>query len=211
MVVSVMTGERINFLIRAFGGMLAGLVWKPKWKRFIWLVAVEILAVVLVFSAIPETASRYTDQFIQASTEIEKSAHLKALNGAWYMAKEFEPFGIGVGNYRTQSFDKLSGVPNTIPFNHPHNYYLQLLVETGVIGLILGVVFLWSIIWTTFKSSLARRQNVVSATAWVIPFGLFWPVATTADFFGQWNNIFMWSAVALALASNTVSKKELNY
>ena len=31
MIISIMTGERINFLIRACGGMLAGLVWKPNW------------------------------------------------------------------------------------------------------------------------------------------------------------------------------------
>jgi hypothetical protein len=29
---------------------------------------------------------------------------------------------------------------------------------------------------------------------------LFWPIRSSADFFGQWNNIFLWSAVALALA-----------
>ena len=28
-ILSVVTGERINFLIRACGGMLAGLVWRP--------------------------------------------------------------------------------------------------------------------------------------------------------------------------------------
>ena len=37
MVVSVMTGERINFLIRACGGMLAGLLWKPKIGRYMGL------------------------------------------------------------------------------------------------------------------------------------------------------------------------------
>jgi hypothetical protein len=35
----------------------------------------------------------------------------------------------------------------------------------------------------------------------VIPFGLFFPIQSTGDFFGQWNNIFMWSAIALALAA----------
>jgi hypothetical protein len=29
-IVSILTGERTNFLIRACGGMLAALVWKPK-------------------------------------------------------------------------------------------------------------------------------------------------------------------------------------
>ena len=31
-ILSVITGERINFLIRACGGMLAGLIWRPKLK-----------------------------------------------------------------------------------------------------------------------------------------------------------------------------------
>ena len=46
-----------------------------------------------------------------------------------------------------------------------------------------------------------NRANVVAATAFVVPFGLFFPFQSSADFFGQWNNIFMWSAVALALAA----------
>ena len=33
-ILSVITGERINFLIRACGGMLAGLIWRPKLSRF---------------------------------------------------------------------------------------------------------------------------------------------------------------------------------
>ncbi|MGC6411222.1 MAG: O-antigen ligase family protein [Candidatus Puniceispirillaceae bacterium] len=199
MVISVMTGERINFLIRACGGMLAGLVWKPKWRRYLWLVAVEVLAVVVVFSAMPDMASRYTDQFVKGATQVEHSAHLQSLNGAWQFGKEFSAFGIGTGNYRLVSFEALKDVPNTEAQNHPHNYYLQMLVENGVVGLVVGVIFLGSIIWITFKYGLKNRDNVVAATAWVIPFGLFWPIATTGDFFGQWNNIFMWSAVALSL------------
>jgi hypothetical protein len=39
------------------------------------------------------------------------------------------------------------------------------------------------------------------AIAFVIPFGLFFPIRSTDDFFGQWNNIFMCSAIALALAA----------
>ena len=81
MVISVMTGERINFLIRACGGMLAGLVWKPKWGRYLGLVAIEVLAVVVIFSALPGTASRYTDQFIAGATNPQESVWLKTING----------------------------------------------------------------------------------------------------------------------------------
>ena len=67
MVISVMTGERINFLIRACGGMLAGLVWRINIKRYLVLVLVEVLAVVVVFQAIPDTGNRYVSEFIKQS------------------------------------------------------------------------------------------------------------------------------------------------
>ena len=55
--------------------------------------------------------------------------------------------------------------------------------------------------WAAFAGWRQNRANVVAATAFVVPFGLFFPIQSTADFFGQWNNIFMWSAIALALAA----------
>ena len=85
--------------------------------------------------------------------------------------------------------------------NHPHNYYIQLLTETGVIGLVTGSLMIVSIIWAAFAGWRKNRDNVVAATAFVVPCGLFFPIQSTSDFFGQWNNIFMWSAIALALAA----------
>ena len=202
--ISVMTGERINFLIRACGGMLAGLVWKPKWHRYLGLVAVEILAILLVFAALPKTALRYTNEFIVGATNFETSGWLHTVNSGLVIARDNLLFGIGPGNFRFLSHELLKDVPYTRPDNHPHNYYSQMLCETGVIGLVLGSVFLWAMIWACFRASFKNRDNVFVATAWVIPFGLFWPIATSADFFGQWNNIFMWSAAAVALASRNL-------
>lgn len=207
MLISLMTGERINFLIRACGGMLAGLVWKPNWRRYLALIAVEVMAVVVIFSLLPGTASRYTDQFIHGATNPQESAWLKTMNGGWQVAQDNLMFGIGTANYRLVAYEGILDVYEDVrPDVHPHNFYIQMLLETGLIGFVLGVVFLWSIIWTCFKISLKKRGNVFVATAWVIPFGLFWPIATSADFFGQWNNIFTWSAVALSLSVIKISK-----
>ena len=51
------------------------------------------------------------------------------------------------------------------------------------------------------EAGRANNQNVVAATAYIVPLGLFFPLQSTADFFGQWNNIFLWSAVALSMAA----------
>ena len=59
LIFSILTGERINFLIRACAGMLAGLMWRPKWNRYFLLVAIEIVAVVLLFQVSPEISKRF--------------------------------------------------------------------------------------------------------------------------------------------------------
>ncbi len=101
--------------------------------------------------------------------------------------------------------DIVGDTPNLECHPHPHNFYIQMAGETGIIGLIFGTIFLWSIIWTCFRASWKNRDNVMLATAWIVPFGLFWPVASMADLFGQWNNIFLWSAVSLALAATNLA------
>jgi hypothetical protein len=79
-----------------------------------------------------------------------------------------------------------------------------MLGETGIIGLISGSIMIISIIWFCFETGMRRRSNVLAVTAFVVPLGLFFPIQTTADFFGQWNNIFMWSAIGLALATRNL-------
>ena len=198
---SLMTGERINFLIRACGGMLAGLLWRPKWRRYLALVVIEILAVVIAFQAVPEMGNRYVNSFIESLPTSQESPYYKAMYPG-LMAFETAPgLGIGTGNFRNMCPDIVADEPNLECHPHPHNFYIQLAGETGIVGLIFGMAFLGAIVWKCLKAGWRRRDNVVLATAWVVPFGLFWPVASSADFFGQWNNIFMWSAVALALAS----------
>ena len=76
---------------------------------------------------------------------------------------------------------------------------MQVLGETGLIGLTLVTVMFVAIIWTCFRANLANRLNVLAATCFVVPLGFFFPFQSTADFFGQWNNVFMWSAIAFSL------------
>ena len=53
-------------------------------------------------------------------------------------------FGIGTANYQLVSYEGvLDKYENVRPDVHPLNYYVQMLLETGVIGFILGAVFLW--------------------------------------------------------------------
>jgi O-antigen ligase len=200
-IMSVLTGERINFLIRACGGMLAALVWKPNWRRYVILIIVEVFAVVAVFASMPNVQDRFTTAVVSSLPTGPHSDYYRVMGAGLTVFKTAPVFGIGPATHRELCPSILGETTEFRCDNHPHNFYIQFLTETGVIGLITGSVMIISIIWAAFVGWRKSRDNVVAATAFVIPLGLFFPIRSMADFFGQWNNIFMWSAIALALAA----------
>ncbi len=206
-VASVMTGERINFLIRACGGMLAAVVWKPRLYRVVAVFAIEGIAVFSALLATPGLFQRFVDHFVRQLPTHGDSPYFRAMAPGWLAFEQSPVFGIGPGNLRHLCAEVTAGSNLYDCHPHPHNYYLQMLGEAGIIGLVTGVLFLGSIIWACAKPALRDRSNVVVATMWIVPFGFFWPIASSADFFGQWNNIFMWSAVALALAGAQIASE----
>ena len=208
-VASVLSGERINSILRAVAGMLAGLVYKPILSRYLLLIGAELIAILGIFLLKPSISERFVSTFLNELPIDEISPYRRVWNGG-IDAFQTAPFiGIGPDNYRILCPAISGNNPDVACHTHPHNYYIQILGETGLIGLALGAVMLISIIWTCFRANLANRNNVLAATCFVVPFGFFFPVQSTADFFGQWNNTFMWSAVgfALAVACQTVNAR----
>ena len=213
-ILSVMTGERINFLIRACSGMIAAVAWKPKLWRVLLIVAVEIIAVVVVMNTRPDLGNRYVGKFIEQLPTHAESPYYRAMAPGVMAFDQAPVFGIGPGNLRHLCYEVTANSTSVDCHPHPHNYYIQMAGETGIVGILTGVLFLGSILWVCAVPAIRNRDNVVVATMWIVPFAFFWPIASTADFFGQWNNIFMWSAIAIAIAgarlgsSNTSSVKK---
>ena len=200
-IASFMTGERINFLIRLCAGGLAAIVWKPKPKLVLALVSILCLSIALVLQFNPDMSLRFFNHFMVALPIYPESLYYRSMAPGWIAFEQSPVFGIGTGNLRYLCEAVIDSSPLFDCHPHPHNYYLQLLGETGLAGFILGCFLLWSIVWTCIRAAMLDRDNVILSTMWIVPFAFFWPIASTADFFGQWHNIFMWSAVALALAS----------
>ena len=203
----VMTGERINFVIFACSGIVASVVWKPRVYRLVAVFAVKAIAVFSAIVAAPGLWYRFFHNFVQQIPIHGDSQYFRAMAPGFLAFKESTMLGIGPGNLRILCPELITGSEDYDCHPHPHNYYLQMLGEAGIVGLLTGALFLGSIIWACAKPALRDRRNVVVATMWIVPFAFFWPVASTADFFGQWNNIFMWSAVALALAGAQISSQ----
>ncbi len=197
---SLIAGERVNFLIVICSCACAIWCWRPKLKRVFAILLFSLSCVIFVASLSPNTAYRFTTNFVDNISLDDSSAHYRAIAPAFQVVDKAPILGIGPGNYRYLCPEFIRARPNLDCHPHPHNFYVQMMSEAGIVGLLVGAFFLGSIFWACLKPAIQCRKHPFVATFWIVPFAFFWPIATTADFFGQWNNVFMWSALALALA-----------
>ncbi len=208
--VSVLTGERTNFLIRACGGIVASIAWKPKLVMFSILIFIETFAVLVVFFSRPDLSRSFVNNFINhipLANTTDQNPYWGAWRGGLQQGLVTPLKGVGPSGTRKTCATLDTNLPEWLPGknycgNHPHNFYIQLFAETGIVGLIIGCIMFGSIIFTCYK---ARSQNFncpMAATAFVVPLALFFPIQQFGSFYGQWGNLFTWFAIAFALSQS---------
>ncbi|MDC6452855.1 O-antigen ligase family protein [Alphaproteobacteria bacterium] len=214
--VSALTGERTNFLIRACGGILASIVWKPKFLMISLLIFIEVLAVLALLFARPDLSSRFSTQFLKQIPIVNFDT---GYWGAWRGGIQqglLDPIkGVGPSGTRNSCANLDTNLPEWLPgknscLNHPHNFYIQLFAEVGTIGLLLGCIMFGSIITTCYRARLENFNCPMAATAFVVPFGLFFPIQQFGSFYGQWGNLFTWFAIAFAVSQYQGWRKSKN-
>jgi len=93
---------------------------------------------------------------------------------------------------------------------HPHNYYLQLLAETGLVGFSM-IAFVFLLIFASYFKLLIfwlknKKENIKKSYACILSslVTTFWPLTTTGNFFNNWNSsmIFLTLGVYLFVKSN---------
>ena len=198
---SVLAGERINLIIRLCAGFLAGISWRTSWRKFVFVSAVFSAVVLSVFVSQGSMEGRFTTAILHDLPTGSSSDYYRVMGGGVMAFLDSPLLGIGTANYRDLCADMLAEGSAFRCDNHPHNFYIQMLAETGILGFAAGLFMISAMVITLFRAGRANDQNVVAATAYIVPLGLFFPLQSTADFFGQWNNIFLWSAVALSMAA----------
>jgi len=87
--------------------------------------------------------------------------------------------------------------------SHPHNIYLQWMIETGIFGLIFFLVYLYFIINYIFINNF-NNYSLISLSTLLI---LFWPIMSTGSLLKNWNGVSTFFIIGICLALSNIKQK----
>jgi O-antigen ligase len=130
--------------------------------------------------------------FNSSKLNIFSEAHESHYKTAYKMFLDNKIMGVGIRNYRNFCNDEKYRVNNDSCTTHPHNTYIQLLSETGLIGFAFGTIIffffafkvLQHLINAFYKKKFKFNDFEVCLMASILI--SIWPLAPTGNFFNNW-------------------------
>jgi O-antigen ligase len=117
-------------------------------------------------------------------------------------------FGFGYKGFKRNCIlnEKIiSSTENKICSTHPHNYYLDIVINFGFIGLSLFVILFFIIAFEIFKFS--KQFNKITIIIYLV---LFIPI-TSGSFFNNWISIIIWLNLGLLFKLSQLNYFDFNF
>ena len=196
----ILTGERSNGL-KAFLGFLIfiSIIDYVDLKKKILIFSALIVIFLFTINFSDYLKYRYVDLLfskIKTKDEREKflndSFYLKLYKSGFHVFKNNPLFGVGNKNYRIETCGKKNLINKEYYcLTHPHQVYIEMLSEHGIIGtiIILSIIF-----YLTFRiiRKIIDSRNYVQTGCLVFLFINFIPILPSGSFFNNYNiTLFM--------------------
>lgn len=140
----------------------------------------------------------YYDSYSKDNTYDEKSLYLAHFNSGIQIWKDNKLFGNGLKSFPIKCKFSDTTTCNT----HPHNYVIEILVDTGLFGLFLFyLLFLTGLL--NFKKTYLKEKNKNIKLKYLILFLIIFfelfPFRSTGSFFTTSNSVFIFLILAIFL------------
>ena len=210
-----LTAGRMGYATWAVVGVVLAFI---RWKKFLLLVPLVILAILW---AVPGVQERLAQGFSQESGDqhgavLEFQAYnpgepdlytiTAGRNIAWPFIvdkiKESPAFGFGRLAMNRTGLSKMLWEEYRESFPHPHNAYLEMLLDNGLVGFLLVIPFYVAILWhgiSLFRDSRSPVFVSAGGVACALVLALLVASMGSQTFYPREGAVSMWCAIGLLL------------
>jgi len=141
--------------------------------------------------------------------------HDSLIRTAYNMFKDQPIFGHGPKMFRIICANEKYAIGISSCTTHPHNFYIQLLAETGIIGFLFLFSALFYVLFTALKqlkSVVLKQKRPLTDYQVCLLAGILitvWPLTTNSNFFNNWHMVVYSLPVGFYLQSLFSKKKIL--
>ena len=200
-----LSGDRAAFFYINLSAIFVILLSKKLFKLRLLILLSSILLLIIISFINQNAKERVFDKTLDGMNLFKENkleqvyifsqGHHEIYNAACKMFLDNKILGVGVRNFRNICIDPKYYVNgNEICSTHPHNTYLQILTETGIIGFLFLLTVLFYFSKYVFKHLMIRFKGkhyfsdfelcILSAIAIYL-----WPFIPTGNIFNNWINI----------------------
>jgi len=187
------SGERASFFLYSLS-LIFIIIFIEKLKKFkIIILALYLFLIAVISLNFHEVRNRMIQSTVNSfSKSILPSGHESLIKTSYKMFVDKPIFGHGPKMFRVLCKEEKYIYRIDSCENHPHNFYVQLLVETGIIGfsfLFSAFAYVWYCAYRQFKSIVLRQKRYLTDYQVCLLAGILitvWPLTTNGNFFHNW-------------------------
>tara|TARA_B100000965_G_C19528816_1_gene730109 strand:+ start:70 stop:1320 length:1251 start_codon:yes stop_codon:yes gene_type:complete len=200
----VITGERLA-LIMLLGATLVNVIFFLRLYQ-IFLTLIFFFIFILFAYYFNEMFQNRVNLMVEVLSNFYHSSWGRLYESSYMLFKENYLTGVGLKNYRVDcdfQIDPRPTHPAQFCSTHPHNLFLEILSETGMVGFL---------IFTTFIILIFKRISKIfnfdnkefslinfARGSFVILLIYVWPIKTSGSFFTTFNGSFFWFNLGLLI------------
>ena len=158
-----------------------------------------------------EKNEKIVDQIKNKDFYIFSYRHNQHIISAYNIFLDNKVIGIGPKNFRNICKEEKYNINEYSCTTHPHNTYVQLLSETGLVGFTIVTLVFFSLIFFAFKKFkflLIKKKPMFNSYQISLISAIFitlWPFAPSGSFFNNWISIIYFFPIGFL--SQSLKKK----
>lgn len=219
-----LSGDRSAFFYVNLSAIFVILFSKKLLKLRLFTLLVTILLIIIISFINPVAKERVFDQTLKQMNlgkenkdkpfYIFSEGHNGHYISAYKMFLDNKILGVGVKNFRNICSDERYYTDVNSCSTHPHNSYVQILAETGIIGFLFLITILFYFCKFIFKHLIYKLKGKyyfndfeICILSGIVIY--LWPFVPTGSVFNNWLNIAMILNFPFLLWSRNQTRKDL--